>query len=252
MNRVEMAEIGLGNLLRWFDIAAAANTKPDPPRPVAKVPPVDTPASTAPGPPPAASRASPPATKDKTLEDLAARARGCQDCKLCQSRTQVVFGVGEPKPGGLMIIGEGPGEQEDLQGEPFVGKAGQLLDAMLAAIGLQRGKDVYITNMVKCRPPKNRDPTATEIARCMPYLEQQVKFIKPSLLVATGRVAATSLLASEQSITKLRGQVHKYLGVPLVAMYHPSYLLRRPSQKLKAWDDLRFISKEFRRLRESI
>jgi DNA polymerase len=169
---------------------------------------------------------------------LQAAVAGCTRCELHRTRTTTVFGVGDPGARWL-VIGEAPGAEEDRQGEPFVGRAGQLLDAMLKAIGLARGQ-VFITNILKCRPPNNRDPHAGEAAACAPYLQRQIELIGPSLILAVGRVAAQQLLHSEQPIGKLRGRVHHYgeAGIPLVATYHPAYLLRSPAEKRKAWQDL--------------
>lgn len=143
-----------------------------------------------------------------------------------------------------MVVGEGPGEQEDLQGEPFVGSAGNLLDAMLDSIGLKRGKKVFITNVVKCRPPRNRTPAPLEIASCQPYLEQQIEMIRPRLLVAAGKVAAEALLeCAATPLTKLRGTIHRRGNLPLLVMYHPAYFLRRPTEKKHGWIDLLAIKK---------
>jgi DNA polymerase len=167
---------------------------------------------------------------------------GCTACKLCQGRKQTVFGVGNPRAH-WMIVGEAPGEQEDLQGEPFVGKSGQLLDNMLRAISLTRGEaapetQVYIANSVKCRPPGNRNPEPDELAQCEPFLIRQVALVQPKIILAMGRFAVQSLLRSSEPIGKLRGRVHHYQGVPLIVTYHPAYLLRNPEDKSKAWDDL--------------
>lgn len=168
---------------------------------------------------------------------------GCTACALHQSRTQTVFGTGNPSAK-LMIIGEAPGFHEDQQGEPFVGRAGQLLTAMIKAIGFMRS-DVYIANVLKCRPPENRDPTAEEVATCTPFLNQQIALIQPRLLLAVGRVAAHYLLNSKQSLEALRGRIH-HIGetaTPLIVTYHPAYLLRSPSDKKKAYLDLQFVQK---------
>jgi uracil-DNA glycosylase len=161
----------------------------------------------------------------------------CTRCPLHETRTQGVFGVGDPKADWL-IIGEAPGQDEDRQGEPFVGQAGRLLDAMLGAIGLKRGDNVYIANVLKSRPPGNRDPRPEEVAACLPYLERQIDLIQPKIILALGRFAAQSLLQAETSISRLRGQVHEYRGVPMVVTYHPAYLLRNPVDKSKTWEDL--------------
>jgi uracil-DNA glycosylase family 4 len=172
-------------------------------------------------------------------DGLAAEVAGCRACGLCNARKQVVFGVGD-RQADWMFVGEGPGAEEDERGEPFVGQAGKLLDAMLQAIGLKRDKDVYIANAVKCRPPGNRTPEADEIAACRPYLVQQIELVKPRVLIALGRPAAQTLLGSETSIAAARGKLHHYAGIPLVVTYHPAYLLRNLPDKAKAWEDLCF------------
>jgi uracil-DNA glycosylase len=170
-------------------------------------------------------------------EALEARVSACQDCRLCEKRTHTVFGVGD-RAGDWMLIGEGPGENEDKQGEPFVGQAGKLLDSMLRALSLARGENVYIANVVKCRPPGNRNPEPDEVASCEPYLQRQVALVKPKLIIALGRVAAQNLLKTEASIASLRGRVHRYENVPVIVTYHPAYLLRSLQDKGKAWVDL--------------
>ena len=179
-----------------------------------------------------------PAPAAAALEAIDAQVRVCRKCELHRTRTNTVFGVGPPDAD-CMFIGEAPGAAEDARGEPFVGRAGRLLDAMLAAIGLARG-DVYIANIVKCRPPRNRDPQAGEIAACSGYLRRQIEAVSPRLLVAAGRVAAQSLLSTTQSIGSLRGRTFRYGEdrLPVVVMYHPAYFLRSPLEKRKAWDDL--------------
>lgn len=169
--------------------------------------------------------------------DLKAKVRDCHTCKLRAGCTQTVFGVGDEQADWL-FVGEGPGADEDAYGEPFVGQAGKLLDNMLLAIKLKRGNNVYIGNIVKCRPPNNRTPEPNEIAACLPYLRQQIALIKPKLIVALGKTAATSLLGREATLGSLRGRVHEYHDIPLIVTYHPAYLLRTPSDKAKAWDDL--------------
>ncbi|HEV8313150.1 uracil-DNA glycosylase [Piscinibacter sp.] len=167
----------------------------------------------------------------------------CTACKLCESRRQTVFGVGNPHAH-WMIVGEAPGEQEDIQGEPFVGKSGQLLDSMLRAIGLGRqastdpARQVFIANTLKCRPPGNRNPEPEELARCEPFLIRQIELVQPKIILAMGRFAVQSLLRSNEPIGKLRGRVHRYHGVPLIVTYHPAYLLRNLEDKARAWDDL--------------
>jgi len=171
-------------------------------------------------------------------ETLRATVEACTLCGLHTSRTQTVFGVGSRRADWL-LIGEAPGRDEDQQGEPFVGRAGQLLNAMLQAIGLQR-EQVYIANILKCRPPNNRDPVPQEVACCEPYLMRQIEIIQPRLIVALGRIAAQNLLNTETPIGKLRGRTHQFrdTGIPLIATYHPAYLLRSPLEKRKAWEDL--------------
>lgn len=163
----------------------------------------------------------------------------CPACNLCQTRTKTVFGVGDLDADWL-LIGEAPGAEEDRKGEPFVGQAGRLLDNMLAAIRLKRGDNVYIANVLKCRPPDNRDPHGEEVYQCDPYLKRQVELIRPRLIVALGKFAAQSLLNSKDSIASMRGKQHDYHGVPVVVTYHPAYLLRSPGDKAKAWEDLCF------------
>ncbi|MFM2057857.1 MAG: hypothetical protein RLY71_2242 [Pseudomonadota bacterium] len=174
--------------------------------------------------------------------ELREAVRSCQACRLCESRTQTVFGVGHPRAQ-WMLIGEAPGEQEDRLGEPFVGKAGQLLDQMLRAVGLTRDEaspeqQVYIANVLKCRPPGNRNPEPQEVAKCEPFLQRQVELVQPRLILAMGRFAVQSLLQSTEPIGRLRGRVHQYQGVPVVVTYHPAYLLRNPLDKSRAWEDL--------------
>ena len=170
-------------------------------------------------------------------EALREAVNTCTRCKLHSTRTQGVLGVGDPNADWL-IVGEAPGAEEDAQGEPFVGQAGRLLDAMLASIGLQRGNNVYIANVLKSRPPGNRNPEPDEVAACMPYLLQQIELLQPKIILALGRFAAQSLLNTKNSIASLRGQVHQFGGVPLIVSYHPAYLLRTLTDKAKAWEDL--------------
>ncbi|GIX51317.1 uracil-DNA glycosylase [Sphaerotilus sulfidivorans] len=167
---------------------------------------------------------------------------GCEACGLCRGRQNTVFGVGHAQAQ-WMIIGEAPGEQEDRQGEPFVGKAGQLLDNMLCAVGLTRAEagpeqQVYIANVLKCRPPMNRNPEPQEVAQCEPFLKRQVELVAPKLILAMGRFAVQSILQTGEPIGRLRGRVHAYHGVPVVVTYHPAYLLRNPADKARSWDDL--------------
>ncbi|MEZ5644973.1 MAG: uracil-DNA glycosylase [Burkholderiaceae bacterium] len=166
---------------------------------------------------------------------------GCQACSLCRNRTNTVFGVGDLSAD-WMVVGEAPGEDEDRQGEPFVGPAGQLLDRMLQAVGRSRqgqgGQGVYIANALKCRPPANRNPRPDEIAQCAPYVLRQVELLRPRLILAMGRFAVQALLGSTEPIGRLRGRVHQHQGIPVIVTYHPSYLLRTPIDKRKAWADL--------------
>lgn len=169
---------------------------------------------------------------------LNAAVAACTACGLHASRTQTVFGVGDVQAD-WMIVGEAPGADEDRAGEPFVGQAGKLLDAMLLALGLHRQKNVYIANVLKCRPPGNRNPEPAEVVRCAPYLSRQVALVQPKMILAMGRFAVQALLGTEASIASLRGRSHTYEGVPLVVTYHPAYLLRNLPEKAKAWQDLR-------------
>jgi DNA polymerase len=192
--------------------------------------------------PPAAVEATGPHAREAGFDwpQLRARVAGCTRCALCNTRTQTVFGVGDPHAEWL-IVGEAPGAEEDRQGEPFVGRAGQLLNSMLRAIGLAR-EQVFIANILKCRPPGNRDPAPGEAGECLPYLEQQIALLKPRIMLAVGRIAAQNLLRTEVTLGRLRQQVHHFGAskVPLVATYHPAYLLRTPADKRKAWEDLKF------------
>jgi len=172
-------------------------------------------------------------------EKLKAKVKGCTDCKLRAGCTQTVLGVGDERAEWL-LVGEAPGAEEDRLGEPFVGQAGKLLDNMLAAIDLKRGENVYIANVLKCRPPGNRNPEPDEVATCSPYLRRQIELIGPRLIVAMGRFAMQTLLDTDATIASLRGTVHRFAGVPLIVTYHPAYLLRNLPDKAKAWADLRF------------
>jgi DNA polymerase len=179
-------------------------------------------------------------------ESLQTAVSGCTSCELHVSRTQTVFGVGN-RDADWLVIGEAPGKDEDLQGEPFVGRAGQLLNAMLQAIGLKR-EQAYIANILKCRPPNNRDPKPEEVVCCEPYLMRQIELVRPRVILAVGRIAAQNLLKTETPIGKLRGRVHSFrdTGIPLVATYHPAYLLRSPLEKRKAWQDLQLAVRTLR------
>jgi uracil-DNA glycosylase family 4 len=179
--------------------------------------------------------------------ELKTAVAGCNACSLVQTRTRTVFGVGDEHAEWL-FVGEAPGAEEDRKGEPFVGQAGKLLDNMLAAIALKRGANVYIANVLKCRPPQNRDPHGVEVVQCDPFLKRQIELIGPRLIVALGRFAALSLLGGDKSIAALRGKVHEYHGVPVIVSYHPAYLLRNLPDKAKAWEDLCFARATMRDL----
>ena len=173
---------------------------------------------------------------------LKAKVAGCTDCKLRAGCSRTVFGVGDEKAE-WMLVGEAPGSEEDRLGEPFVGQAGKLLDNMLAAISLSRSNNVYIANVLKCRPPGNRNPEPGEVGKCAPHLLRQIGLVKPKQIVAMGRFAAQTLLGTDATIASLRGKVHRYAGVPLIVTYHPAYLLRSLPDKAKAWADLLFAAK---------
>ena len=212
-----------------------------------------------PAPEPALAQAGAPAAVDSDearrrntilaldWEGLKRAVGQCVACPLHAKRTNTVFGVGDERARWL-FVGEGPGAEEDAKGEPFVGQAGRLLDNMLAAIELKRGEDVYIANVVKCRPPNNRNPEAAEMRCCEPYLARQIALIGPKLIVALGKIAASHLLRTDQSIASLRGRVHDYHGTPLIVTYHPAYLLRTLPDKAKSWADLCFARETMRAL----
>jgi len=232
--------------------AALPAAAPPAPR-VAPAPPPGLSATAAPAAPAAPATAlSSPAADLSTLDWPALReaVAGCRACGLCEKRRQTVFGVGHPRAH-WMVVGEAPGEQEDLRGEPFVGPAGRLLDQMLAALGLTRAeaaaegapaltpeRQVYIANTLKCRPPGNRNPEPAELAKCEPFLVRQIELVQPKVILAMGRFAVQALLRTDEPIGRLRGRVHRYQGVPLIVTYHPAYLLRNLLDKAKAWDDL--------------
>jgi uracil-DNA glycosylase family 4 len=184
---------------------------------------------------------------DQAWADLRQGVAGCQQCELHRGRTQTVFGVGDHDADWL-IIGEAPGAEEDKQGEPFVGRAGKLLNSMLLACGLQR-EQVFIANILKCRPPNNRDPLAEEVAACSNYLRQQIDLIQPKIILAVGRIAAQNLLQTETPIGKMRGQQYEYAdtGIPVVVTYHPAYLLRSPREKRKSWQDLQMAMRVYKK-----
>lgn len=196
----------------------------------------------------------PPAKKEEkfvatSLEDFHQQIKNCTKCRLGFTRTRFVFGVGNPEAK-LMFIGEGPGREEDLQGEPFVGAAGKLLDKMLEAIHLKR-EEVYIANMVKCRPPENRDPAPDEIETCQPYLLHQLKLIQPKIICALGRISAQALLQTKNPLNQLRGKFHDFKGIKFLVTYHPAALLRYTTYKKFAWEDLQFLRKEYDKLPSS-
>lgn len=236
---VFIEEMGLGPLWQRRD-PALADASPAVAEPMMQLTPAVDVLPEAPVPP---SAPPAPLVAEMDWAALKASVAGCVKCGLCRGRTNTVFGVGDEKAKWL-FIGEGPGRNEDLQGEPFVGQAGKLLDNMLAAIGLRRGENAYIANVVKCRPTdesgRDRPPAAEEAAACLPYLERQIALIRPTVLVALGKTAALSLLGldPETPVSRLRGKVHEYAGVPLIVTYHPAYLLRNLPEKRKAWEDL--------------
>jgi uracil-DNA glycosylase len=182
--------------------------------------------------------------RTETLDDIRRELEECRRCKLCKGRKNIVFGVGDPHAR-LVLVGEAPGREEDERGEPFVGEAGRLLDRILFAMGLRR-EEVYICNVEKCRPPNNRDPEADEIAACEPYLQRQLAVIRPQVIVALGRFSAQTLLRSQEPIGQLRGIWHEYQGSPLMATYHPAYLLRNPIGKREVWEDMKLVQKRLR------
>jgi len=219
--------------------AAILNRTGPPPRPAPKVEVQEE----APPPIPVAE-----AVKDANLEQLAAQVVACAACGLCQGRRHAVVGQGA-QPTRWLVVGEAPGEQEDRQGQPFVGRSGQLLDAMLAAVGMSRERDVFITNVIKCRPPGNRNPKPEEIAACSPYLMRQIALLKPERILVLGRFAAQTLLGTDATIGNLRGRVHHLktdegAQIPVIVSYHPAYLLRSPSEKARAWQDLKLAARE--------
>jgi uracil-DNA glycosylase family 4 len=186
-----------------------------------------------------------PAVSPEQWGAIEQEVSGCVRCALHECRTRTVFGVGD-RSAGWLVVGEAPGAEEDRQGEPFVGRAGGLLNSMLRGIGLAR-EQVFIANVLKCRPPNNRDPRPEEVAQCLPYLERQIALLKPRIMLAVGRIAAQNLLATDTPIGKLRGSVHAFGAqrIPLVVTYHPAYLLRSPTEKRKAWEDLKFARRVF-------
>ena len=174
------------------------------------------------------------------LDEFGTSISNCQKCSLGQNRNKFVFGVGD-RHADLMFVGEAPGKEEDLKGEPFVGRGGKLLDKILSAIKMTRLKNVYICNVLKCRPPQNRDPLPDEVEKCESYLLHQITLIKPKLIVALGRISGTTLLRIDDTLKSMRGQLHDYHGTPLLVTYHPAALLRNPNLKKYAWEDFQFI-----------
>lgn len=262
-----LREMGLGPIWRLRDapeVALAADDGPEPAVAQDDPPPAAPPPRQAASPlkslasfqnaaaEPAVARTPPADAGERTArlagldwEALTETILACRDCALCEQRTQAVPGVGDVQADWL-FVGEGPGAEEDARGEPFVGKAGKLLDAMLAAIDLRRGDNVYIANAVKCRPPLNRTPEAEELAACFPYLARQIELIRPKLIVALGRPAAQALLNTDIRIASARGRCFDYHGTPVIVTYHPAYLLRNPLDKAKAWEDLCFARRQMR------
>ncbi len=179
----------------------------------------------------------------KALQSFYQKIKDCQNCSLGKTRNRFVFGIGNPNAE-AMLIGEAPGRDEDRIGEPFVGQAGKLLSKMLAAIKFER-KEVFIANILKCRPPSNRDPLPTEVDECEPYLHQQIEIVKPSIILGLGRVSAQTLLKTRESLTELRARLHSYHGIPMVVTFHPAALLRNPQWKYPAWDDLRYFRRVY-------
>lgn len=245
-----LREMGLGPVWKLRQpaveeapVAAAAPMAAPVAAPVAVAPTLTFPAPAVDG--PAAT-----ALSDLGWDQLAATVAGCRNCRLCEARKQAVFGVGD-RQADWLFVGEGPGAEEDERGEPFVGQAGKLLDAMLAAIDLKRGDDVYIANAVKCRPPANRTPEPEETAACWPYLERQIALMQPKLIVALGRPAAQTLLQTEIKIGAARGRLHQYRGIPVIVTYHPAYLLRNLPDKALAWQDLLLMRRTMRDLKSA-
>ncbi|MBR0318728.1 MAG: uracil-DNA glycosylase [Spirochaetia bacterium] len=183
-----------------------------------------------------------------TLEAIAAQIAGCRKCRLCEKRRNVVPGMGVLNPD-VLVVGEGPGGDEDMQGQPFVGRAGQYLDKWLDAIGLSRHTNCYIGNVVKCRPPMNRDPQPDEIDSCLPYLERQIAILKPKFILTVGRISSAVLAGQEAGIGRLRGRTYSYKGIPLIPTYHPSAVLRDPTLRKPVWDDLRRLKAELEEIK---
>lgn len=224
------------DLLSWMQEEGIDTWKIPSPRPLREPLPVPPPAETILD--PSDTRKSAPLSLEQIREEMG----DCQRCSLAPGRTQLVFGVGDPNAD-LMFVGEGPGADEDVQGEPFVGKAGQLLTKMIGAMGLSRDQ-VYIANIVKCRPPGNRNPAPDEIATCRPFLDQQIAAIAPKVICALGKFSAQTLLNTQTRISDLRGHFHDWNGLKVLPTFHPAYLLRNPSEKKRVWADLKLIMSE--------
>lgn len=244
-----LQELGLSPVWKRRAAPSAGQFHPPPPQNIAA--PVAAPSAVpAPAPPEIPPEKAPETGSAAAPEESAiARMRWeplremvseCRRCGLCEARKRAVFGVGDENAD-IFFVGEGPGQEEDRRGEPFVGPAGKLLDAMLKSIGIGRESGVYIANIVKCRPPQNRKPKPEEALACMPYLRRQLELANPRLVVALGGVAAAHLLQTNEPVGALRQRLHSYMGAPLVVTYHPAYLLRSPLEKRKSWNDLRMI-----------
>ena len=223
------------------DTVTAEPTPAIPPISPAAHPPIGSPSGLSFDPPSADLFATDPIQRAGSLEDIATLIASCRKCKLCEARTKTVPGEG-PATARLVVIGEGPGRTEDETGRPFVGRAGELLTKILEAIKLPRDQ-VYICNIVKCRPPENRLPQYDEIAACLPFLYRQIELVKPKVILAMGGTAAQSLLSTKQSLGALRNQVHRFRGIPVVVTYHPAALLRNPNWKRPTWDDVRIAAR---------
>ncbi len=215
---------------------------------VAEQPPVAQQQPDVPGAAPAEQQPEDVEAVQQAWRQLEQEVAGCQLCPLAETRTQTVFGTGN-RNADWMLIGEAPGQSEDQQGKPFVGKAGLLLTEMLRALGLSR-EEVFIANILKCRPPNNRDPRAEEVAACQPYLQRQIALIRPKIILAVGRIAAQQLLKTDTPLGRLRGTVHYLDKIPVVVVYHPAYLLRSPLEKRKAWNDLQMADRLYRELQD--
>jgi DNA polymerase len=245
----QRAMLGAMGIALWTPAAKSAGPESAPPT-------AAPPAALAPAPPTAAVAADARSAREREIamldwSALRERVASCRACRLCEGRTQTVFGVGN-EHAHCMIVGEAPGENEDRQGEPFVGAAGQLLDRMLQAIGLTRAsadpaQQVFIANTLKCRPPRNRNPEPDELALCSAFLRRQIDLVQPRLLLAMGRFAVQSLLDSSEPIGRLRGRVHRFGERPVVVTYHPAYLLRNPADKARAWADLCLAAEQLQR-----